>query len=81
MIGRHKQKGTEQCSVSGCRMSCFVRVPDSAVRDIANECAVQDMPVGLHGSFPVLYQGVVILASGGIQAAYSQSQHALAYTL
>ena len=34
---------------------------------------MQDMPVGLHGVFPVLYGDVIHMAGGGTEAAYSQS--------
>lgn len=34
---------------------------------------VQDMPVGLHGTFAVEDGGYIYLAGGGTQAAYSQS--------
>lgn len=43
------------------------------------EYVMQDLPVGIHGTFPVKFNGAAIMGSGGIQAAYSQSQHALAY--
>lgn len=34
---------------------------------------VQDMPIGLHGVFPVLFGDVIHMAGGGTEAAYSQS--------
>lgn len=34
---------------------------------------VQDMPQGLHGVFPILFEDAIYVAGGGTEAAYSQS--------
>jgi hypothetical protein len=47
----------------------------------ADRQVVQDMPVALHGIFPVPYNGVALFAAGGTEAAYSVSSHALMYGL
>lgn len=40
------------------------------------QTCVQDMPEGLHGTFPVRNGGDIYIAGGGTQAAYSQSKAA-----
>lgn len=42
---------------------------------------MQDMPEGLHGIFPVLYNDKVFIAGGGDVATFSQSQLVLEYTI
>jgi hypothetical protein len=42
--------------------------------------AVQEMPSGMHGVFPVLYGDAVHVAGGGTQAGYSQSTNHYRFT-
>lgn len=41
---------------------------------------VQDMPVGMHGMFPVLLGDSILIAAGGTSAGYSQSDLAYSFT-
>ena len=41
----------------------------------------EDMPVGLHGHWPVLHDGKIFIAGGGIKAKNSKSSHFIEMTL
>ena len=43
--------------------------------------AVQDLPKGLHGIFPVEYEGGVYVTGGGTEFAFSQSTANAVYIL
>lgn len=40
---------------------------------------MQDMPLGMHGMFPVLLGDSILIAAGGTSAGYSQSTIALSF--
>ena len=55
-------------------------LPVAPAQTISPAVVVQDMPVAMHGMFPVRMGKRIVIAGGGTSAGYSQSNLAYSFT-